>query len=60
MKVTIPFCDICKEDGRLSLAVAEYEGEINLLHCCKKHLKEIKSYDMKYYLLNKTFSDYIK
>lgn len=61
MWTRIPICDLCKQDGKFTLAVAEYEGETKFLHCCKKHLKEIKSYGMQFYLLNKiTLQNYLE
>ncbi len=44
MIITATFCDLCKGDGELVLAVCSYRTEDGHFHACEEHKEQVESY----------------
>jgi len=53
MRKTVYLCDVCYEDGKQQIAVAEYEGdEEETYHACREHFKIVKEAKLPYRMLD--------
>lgn len=49
MRAHATFCDLCVGEGEPRLATARYwNDEGQEWHCCAKHLKQIKGFELEY------------